>query len=169
MAAAEEQITIQAPELLTRSRRTGDTMVTGVMWIVYMYLWVPLISLAAWLLGYEFAYDAMVRAGGAAALRDVLWWYGVVITLIFVAVASWSASNRRRFRDRNRRRASGLVGDEQLRETFGVSTADLECLRYGRVVEVTFGEHAELSQISESTAPAARLGSGSVPARVRRE
>ena len=161
MAAAEEQITIQSPELLTRSRRTGDTMVTGVMWVVYMYLWVPLISLAAWLLGFEFGYDAMVRAGGAAGLQEVLWWYGLVIALIFVALTSWSASNRRRFRHRNRRRASGVIGDEQLRESFGVSTADLERLRYGRVVEVAFGEHAELAQISESTAPVARLGSGS--------
>ena len=160
MATAEDQVPIHAPELLTRRRRAGDTMATGVMWILYMYLWVPLISLGAWLLGFEFAYDAMVRAGGASGLREVLWWYGVIVALIVGAVASWSLSNRRRFRRRNRRRASDVIGDEQLMECFGVSSADLECLRSGRVVEVTLGERGELTRVRASTEPAAGSGSG---------
>ncbi len=154
MNATDRELTIQAPQLVSRGRRASDTMVTGVMWIVYMYLWVPLISLGAWLLGFEFAYDAMVRAGGAAGLLNVLWWYGIVIALIVVAVTAWSASNRIRFRQGNRRRASSVVDDAQLLDRFNVSTMELECLRHARVVEIAFGDNAELMQVSEVTAPA---------------
>ena len=60
----------------------------------------------------------------------------------------------------HRRRASGIIGEEQLMECFGVSSADLECLRSGRVVEITLGERGELTRVRASTAPAAGSGSG---------
>ena len=88
---------IDVPHLVSRRRRASDTVATAVMWVLYSYLWAPFISLLTWLLGFEFAYDVMVRAGGANGLLEILMYYGIVLTCIVVLVTSWSWINRYRF------------------------------------------------------------------------
>jgi biofilm PGA synthesis protein PgaD len=84
------------------------------MWLVYSYLWAPLISLVAWLLGFEFAYDVMVRAGGFETLKEVIWFYLIVVAIIFVVVAGWSTINRRRFARHDRRQTIDSVPDTEI-------------------------------------------------------
>ena len=47
MASAPENLHINVPEMLSPRRRLSDAFVTGLMWLVYSYLWAPLISLVA--------------------------------------------------------------------------------------------------------------------------
>jgi biofilm PGA synthesis protein PgaD len=138
MAAVDPKICIDAPDLLTAKQRARDTLMTAGMWGAYLYLWVPLISLAAWLLGFQFAYDVMVRAGGAHDLAHVLKMFGAAIALIFLVVTVWSYSNRARYRGRNRRHAGPAVPDESLAEHFGVDMRALDRLRATRRVEIDF-------------------------------
>jgi biofilm PGA synthesis protein PgaD len=129
MKPRSSEICIDAPELLTRREQLRDTFVTGIMWALYAYLWLPLISLLAWVLGFEFAYDVMVRAGGAMHLKTVLYWYIVAIMTIFVIFGVWSLSNRARFAGHNRRDHLDRVSDESFMAFFGISAADLALLR----------------------------------------
>jgi biofilm PGA synthesis protein PgaD len=91
------------------------------MWLVYSYLWAPLISLVAWLLGFEFAYDVMVRAGGFETLKEVIRFYLIVVAIIFVVVAGWSTINRRRFARHDRRQTIDSVPDTEIAAYFGMS------------------------------------------------
>lgn len=129
-------IYIDAPEELTRRQRTVGALITAVMWAAYAYLWLPLVSLFAWGLGFELAYDAVVRAGGAGALRTALSWYGLVLANVIVTVAIWSLFNRWRFAGKNRRTAHPMVTDAALAECFGIAAGDLERLRAARHVEL---------------------------------
>ena len=138
MVAVDPKVCIDAPELLTPRERTRDTLMTAGMWGVYLYLWVPLISLLAWLLGFEFAYDVMVRAGGARELVGVLQTYAGVIFVIFVVVTVWSLSNRARYRSHNRRHAGPTVPDESMADYFRVDAATLRQLRTTRRIELSF-------------------------------
>ncbi|HVY63504.1 MAG TPA: poly-beta-1,6-N-acetyl-D-glucosamine biosynthesis protein PgaD [Gammaproteobacteria bacterium] len=138
MSVVDPKACIDAPDLLTPKQRVRDTLMTAGMWGAYLYLWVPLISLFAWLLGFEFAYDVMVRAGGARDLVHVLKMFGVAIALIFVVVTAWSYSNRARYRGRNRRHAGPVVPDESMARHFGMEAAALEQLRSARRVAVDF-------------------------------
>jgi poly-beta-1,6-N-acetyl-D-glucosamine biosynthesis protein PgaD len=136
MAAVDPKICIDVPEVLTTEERARDTLMTAGMWVAYLYLWVPLISLCAWLLGFEFAYDVMVRAGGVRDLVHVLRTFGIAIVLILLIVTVWSISNRARYRERNRRHAGRDVPDASLAEYFGVDVAALDTLRASRRVEI---------------------------------
>jgi biofilm PGA synthesis protein PgaD len=136
--AVDPRACIDAPDLLTARQRARDALMTAGMWGAYLYLWVPLISLFAWLLGFEFAYDVMVRAGGAHDLVRVLQTFAVAIIVIFVIVSVWSYSNRVRYRGHNRRHAGPEVADESLAEYFGVDTATLTGLREARRLELGF-------------------------------
>jgi biofilm PGA synthesis protein PgaD len=96
------------------------------MWLVYSYLWAPLISLVAWLLGFEFAYDVMVRAGGFETLKEVIWFYLIVVAIIFVVVAGWSTINRRRFARHDRRQTIDSVPDTEIAVSIEASILDMD-------------------------------------------
>ncbi len=149
MNQVTSDVCIHAPELLTRRERTRDRFATGIMWVLYAYLWLPAISLAAWVLGFEFAYDVLVRAGGFAHLKTLLYWYGLTIATIFVAFGGWSFSNRRRFAGNDRRRQLNPVTNEGLAEFFRISEDDLAVMHRGRTLSVGFNSYGAICEIEE--------------------
>lgn len=165
MATTPDELRIDAPHLLTRRRRVSDAFVTAFMWLVYSYLWAPFISLVAWLLGFEFAYSVMVRAGGIHALQGVLIWYGVMIALIVLVVSAWSLSNRFRFAKKDRRRPRRETSDAEITEFFGISPADLGTLRASRVVTVQVTDEGAIDGVEEKTVPAGRSARPTGPER----
>ena len=131
-----EIIYIDAPEALTRRQRTVGALITAFMWAAYGYLWLPLVSLLAWGLGIELAYAAVVKVGGASALRTALFWYGVMLVDVMLTVALWSLINKWRFAGHNRRTAHEHVPDAELADYFGVTAQDLARLRNARRLEL---------------------------------
>lgn len=144
MAAVRQSVEINAPEHLTRRERVRDTLLTAMLWAFYFYLWVPLASLFAWLLGIELAYDVMIRAGGLRGLEAEVRGYVVVIGIILVSVTAWSLGNRYRFRGRRdrRRHATHTISDADLARYFEVGEMQVAQLRAGRRVDIVFRDDA---------------------------
>ena len=138
---------IDASHLVTDRRRISDTLMTAIMWVIYSYLWAPFVSLLAWLLGIEFAYDVMVRAGGTKGLVNVLIFYGIVLACIIVVVTAWSAVNRHRFAGRDRRQAIFNVPDEQIAEHFSLSVEMFDKIRNTRVSNVSISPNAIIERV----------------------
>lgn len=148
MAVARENIHIHAPELLTPPQRARDSVLTAAMWAFYLYLWVPLISLLGWLLGFEFAYDVMIRSGGARNNASLLFSYAIVIGIICCAVTAWSIINRLRFRNVTRRKFSQRVDDKAILNHFNITVDQLRELRAGKVVSVETDENGQAENFS---------------------
>lgn len=138
MSETRKQLQIHAPELLTARQRTLDTIFTAIMWVVYLYLWVPLASLLAWLVGFEFAYDVMIRAGGARGLGHILVFYGIVVAVIFIVVTLWSLGNRLRYGGLHRRQAGQDLSTAAMAERFGLEVSTVERLRSTSSVTIDF-------------------------------
>ena len=141
MSATSDKVQIDAPELMSGPERTRDTVFTAIMWGVYLYLWVPLISLFAWVLGFEFAYDVMIRLGGAADLGEILIFYGVIVLIIFLVVTAWSLGNRLRYGKLHRRHAGDALSIAEMAHDFGVDECEVERLRTRRSVAIDFDEN----------------------------
>jgi biofilm PGA synthesis protein PgaD len=138
MVASAEKVSIDVPELLTARERTRDTLFTALMWLVYVYLWVPLLSFAAWALGFELAYDVMIRSGGAKTLRPALLAYLSILGLIVAVVVLWSLINRARFHNAARRKSVPAIGDEQMAAWFGIAMTALAELRASKRAAIDF-------------------------------
>jgi biofilm PGA synthesis protein PgaD len=136
MADAPQEMYFAAPEELTTRERARDALITAVLWAAYLYLWVPLVSLLAWAMGFEFAYEVMVRAGGASDLLPILLEYAVVVSVIFSAFTIWSVSNRLRFRHLSRRTRRVPVADEALAEYFRIPISQIAAMRSRQVIHV---------------------------------
>ena len=140
MVEVPQNLHFEVPEELTRSERTRDSLITAVLWGIYLYLWVPLASLLAWAMGFEFAYDVMVRAGGARDLLPILLEYAVVVSVILSTFTIWSVSNRLRFKHMTRRSRRPPVADDALSEYFGISIAEIGSMRSHQIMRITFDE-----------------------------
>lgn len=145
------QETIDAPHLLTRKHRARDTLLTALMWALYFYLWLPALSLVAWLLGIEFAYDVMVRAGGAQSLARELSWYGLILLIIFFVITGWSASQHMRFAGKNRRAATARISDAALHQASGLTEECFTRLRDHRCLIVSFDDSGTLQSVDANS------------------
>ncbi len=153
VAPTEEQILIDAPHMVSRARRMADAAVTGLLWALYSYLWAPLISLLAWLLGFEFAYDVLVRAGGMALLKDVILVYGTTILGIISSIIVWSLVNKIRFAHRERRHALDPVSDEEVAEFYAIDAQQLGVMRNSRVVRLAHDELGVIQAVAAEELP----------------
>lgn len=140
----EPQIFIHAPGLRLPHRRAGDQLLTFLMWAIYAYLWLPLISLIAWFLGIDLFYQEMVVNGGFDAFVDLSAWYLLIIGLIMLTVGAWSLSNYLRFHDNERRRPQPAATDEEIQSWFGVDSEIHESLRASRRMRLSFDSTGRL-------------------------
>lgn len=151
MRSPETKLTIDAPELMQTRMHARDSFVTTMLWLVYVYLWLPLISLGAWLLGIDFAYDAMVRAGGIGGLLRLVEWCGYAALLIIAFVIGWSAIQRFRFRGHERRGVVPRVSDTVLQASSELGADEFAFLRSGRRLRVYFDDDAKLCAVEAAT------------------
>ncbi len=152
MADGPPPTIIESPELLGPSERVRDTLLTTVMWAIYAYCWLPMIALVAWLVGFEFAYDVMIRAGGLSDLLDLLGTYATALCVIFLVISAWSRNERRRFHEKDQRRATLVVGDEEVRDAAGIDEATFRLLRHAPSVVLGLDARGRL----RASIPAAR-------------
>jgi len=168
MSTPNHHLHINAPELLSGRERTRDLLITAVMWSVYLYLWMPLISLFAWLFGFELAYDVMVRQGGAQDLGKVLVIYGSIVITIFATVSIWSVGNLLRYGKRNRRQRAKPTSIGEMAEYFDIDTEVIEQLRLTPSVSIEFSddghpivkryEAVRVSRLVDAMVPVVPLG-----------
>jgi len=140
MVEVPHNIYFSAPEEMSAREKARDTLITAILWAVYLYLWVPLVSLLAWALGFEFAYEVMVRAGGARDLLPILLEYAVVVSIIFSAFTIWSVSNRLRYKDLERRTRRVAVSDAALATYFRIPQSQIAAMRSRQVIHISIDE-----------------------------
>ena len=94
---------IQRPDLQTLRQRFGNSFLTFLFWLIWFYLWIPLLSLVAWAFGVDLFHDEMIVREGLQALIELLGLYFLVIFLISATLGTWALVNLCRFRVNERR------------------------------------------------------------------
>ena len=133
---------------IDRRNQARDTVLTLLMWGIYIYLWIPLITLAAWLLGFEHFYEIMITYGGFEVVLELLDWYALVLILISVCIVSWSGINYYRFHNRERRYAVPVTRAQKISEFFGLSDAEVERIQTSRRLLIELDELGCISKVT---------------------
>ncbi len=133
---------IVRPDRQTRRQRWGFRLFTVLAWALWIYLWLPLVTLVAWLIGFDLARTAIpgeTELEYLRTLRD----YGLWIASLATAFMLWSAYNLRRFRGKERRKQVGLVKPEDVAADLPISTEAVRGIMNSRKVTVHFNEKDE--------------------------
>ena len=147
-----KDVIINARSVLSRRERRRDRILTTAMWVLYGYLWLPLISLLAWYLGVRFAYDLVIRAGGLESLLTILFWFGIVLMGTAIIIVGWSAVQRGRFARHERRIWSPSLDPEAERRYWDLPEDVFQCLRRDQRLLVRLDAEGQIESVAEATA-----------------
>jgi len=101
-----KRVVIERPEMQSPLQRVTGWGVTFVFWVIWLYLWLPLISLFAWLVGIRLFREHMIDNGGYEVLFDIIGWYLLIILITSVALLGWARYNLMHFRGKGRRKSA---------------------------------------------------------------
>lgn len=110
---AEDEQLIHLPHRQHRAQRTLYGAMTLLAWVVYAYLWLPLLTLLLWVVGVRLSALELY-------LRDQRLDAALLVTLPLLLLTcaalmiGWAEYNRLRFRGKERRLARECVGDNEV-------------------------------------------------------
>ena len=142
--------------------------------MLWLYLWLPLATLALWALGGERFYEHMVVLEGYRSFLEHLRLYQSVIVTMAALYLGWALVNQIRFRGVERRRRPPAVRPEEMARFFGVDEAQALALRSAPRAVIHHGPGGAIERIEldgDGSRPPALPPPGSVHARApeRRE
>ncbi|MFQ5488183.1 MAG: poly-beta-1,6-N-acetyl-D-glucosamine biosynthesis protein PgaD [Gammaproteobacteria bacterium] len=142
-----QPLIIDTPSLQSLRQRYAYALITLLFWVLWFYLWIPVISLVAWLLSADVFYREMIRLDGLYGLLDLLGWYGLVIASIAVFYSGWALYNQFRFRGKNRRQEQPEVEPLELADAFNIEPALILPLQEAKRLLIVHDEQGEIRGI----------------------
>ena len=95
---------IDRPDLQAWQQKAIFGALTASFWIIWFLLWLPLVTLLAWLFfGYQFEFQFVDREGYLGLLAK-LTTYGMVVLIMGGSLIAWAKYNHLRFRGNDRRK-----------------------------------------------------------------
>ena len=133
---------------------------TAAAWTLYAYLWLPAITLVAWLLGLRTAWVQAVLQRASVDLDDMWLMLGLVM-LLGCALVLWAEQQRKRFTGVERRLRARDASAEQVATSLGAPVHLLADLQGGQVLTVHHDAHGHPVRVDRAAArptPAAAAG-----------
>jgi len=129
---------IDRPDRQSRGHRIGFGLITLFFWLIWIYLWLPLITAFAWYLGFERFRHVFVELEGFDGLLEVLGTYFTILQLIVVVFLGWSLYNQHRFGGKDQRRLVRKTNYRTMCDSFGLSRHGLNRLRHAKTATVDY-------------------------------
>jgi poly-beta-1,6-N-acetyl-D-glucosamine biosynthesis protein PgaD len=154
MAKSLRDSTIHFRQFLTARQRAREAIITTALWFLYGYLWLPLVSFAAWYFGIDFAYERVIRAGGPDQLILLLLWFSIIFLIILLIVVTWSGVQYSRFTgDGERRNRAPLLDPADERELWQIDTPLQQHIKTGQVLTVSMDTDLRNLSVREGFSP----------------
>ena len=129
---------IDAPKLQTLRQRFAFSFLTFAFWVLWFYLWMPLVTLVAWALGFQIVYEHMVLLQGWQGLVRLLGIYALVVIGLGSIFIGWALYNNIRFRNKKRRGNPGKVAIDDMVHFYQVGDAMIRKSQRSKRVVVHF-------------------------------
>ena len=142
-----ENLIINRPDLKTKTLLFGEGLLTVLFWGFWIYLWLPVISLIAWLFGFHILYVHMVELGGFDGLIHQLDTFSIGIALLSGSLAFWSFYNLKRYGKYNRRNKVLWTNTDQMAREFSISSEDFNDIQQSKTVRFYFSDIHEISAV----------------------
>lgn len=130
--------------------RTVQGVITLLAWVVYAWLWLPVITVIAWMLGVRTSYvELFVR--NYEFDQDT---FGILFTLAVVATVvliGWAEYNRHKFSGRDRRAPAVNVGAEDVARSLGTPVHVSQELVRAKSITLAMGDDARPTGVHRHT------------------
>lgn len=138
---------INRADLQTLQHRTVSGVVTFVFWVIWAYLWLPLLALIAWAVGLEQAYKYMIVLGGYEEVLHLLGIYTLVIGLMSGSLVAWATYNILRYGKLANRSSSPPPPLEQVARYFRQGPIAVGAWREAQRLYVIHDERGDIERV----------------------
>jgi biofilm PGA synthesis protein PgaD len=126
-----EPLIIERPERQKPLQRATFALITMVAWTLWVSLWLPLLTLIAWLLGLQDIYLKLGLNHPFRAAGDLNLVFSVALVCA-LTLGSWAFYNRMRFFGKQKRRANRIVDLVEMAPVLDASVDTARQLRMNR-------------------------------------
>lgn len=144
---------IEHPEWQTPKQRLILGSITLLFWVLWFYLWIPVISVLAWVFGIKLFEYHMIELGGYQDLVELLGWYVAGIFLLGGSLIAWATYNIQRFKQVTRRGVRSEVTIENQARHFQVDVEALQVHRNSQLVEIEYNENLQITRVGSPQNP----------------
>ncbi len=141
---------IESPKLQTLRLKYSSTLLTLIFWVLWFYLWVPLITLGGWWLQISFFENEILIESGLDAFLNVLPVFIAIIFTLNGTLALWAYYNFSRFKGMDRRKLLPAVNNTELIQFWGICEDELNAIQVNKVSTMVFSDNGEIT-ISKKT------------------
>ncbi len=140
---SREGLIIERPDLQPPGQRVAYRVVTAIAWVVWGYLWLPLITLLAWFFGVRrFVREIVVPEKSFFLATGSV--YIIVILTLAGTLVLWSRYNLARFGGRDRRRHPEPLTRDEIESHFNLPDTAIDVLRSHRSTVVEYDSEGQL-------------------------
>jgi len=138
---------IERPDLQSLRQWYAYAILTLLFWILWFYLWIPLVSLVAWLFGFQLFYQQMIVLEGLRGVLDLAGWYGLVIALLGSSLLCWALYNQLRFRGREKRHHQEKIKAPELAAFHHIDPALIPRIQQAKRIVIIHDAHGHIQAI----------------------
>jgi len=144
----KSDLIFDSPKLQSLKLRFASTTLTFLFWVVWFYLWIPIVTLVGWWFQVETMQHEMVTLGGFQAFLDALPGFLFVTACLTGTLTVWALYNFIRFKGQDRRKPLPTVQKEDLLSTFSISEADLLQATTNKISTISIDENDKITVTS---------------------
>lgn len=138
---------INTPNLKNMPLLFGEGVLTILFWGLWFYLWLPVISLIAWWMGFNLFYKHMVELGGFSGFIKFLDVFLSGILFLCGALYAWSLYNRKRYGSYHRRHKILTTDMNQMADSINVSKEKLHETQMAKRVSFSFAADNSVNDV----------------------
>ncbi len=147
----KNELIIDTPSLLSLKQRYSFSVVTFLFWVLWFYLWNPLVSLLAWMFGARIFYDNMIALGGWPGLIEKLTAYVLTLFAMGLVFFGWALYNNFRFYNKKRRGKMWKVNALNLSDYFKITPDDVLSCKSSKRFVVNFDGGGNITHFSNES------------------
>lgn len=141
---------IDRPDLQSWRQKLVSGVLTTTFWVVWIALWMPLVTLAGWIFFGGQMHLHMVQLEGYKSALDLAVVYAVVILALMTSLVAWAKYNHLRFRGVDRRKPRPGIDVEEIGRCIGTPGEDVARWRKLRVMHVSHDEHGRILAVEDA-------------------
>jgi biofilm PGA synthesis protein PgaD len=139
-----ERPIISHPERQSMAQRFTSGTLTIIAWAIWIYLWLPVLTAGAWIMGVHLTYAQLLKGPTLNTLLFIV----LMALLCSIVVAGWASYNYMRFGKRSRRMGSEPIRHEIIGKAFGVTDPEtLSSLLQERRINLYFDNAGALTSV----------------------
>ena len=108
-------------ELRSLARRIVEWGFTTFMWALWLYLFLPLVTVVLWVAGAHYVYLAFFERSALDQLVEMITKIGWAVMVIFLVMRGWGYYNYYVFGRKNRRKMHNVAGTADLGKHIGLT------------------------------------------------